>query len=59
MLPRIFEMFVQSEDGSSGLGIGLAVVKRLVERHGGTVTARSGGVGLGTEFSVVLPITPA
>src|SRR5207237_573927 len=59
MLPRIFEMFTQV-DGSldrsrGGLGIGLTLVKRLVELHGGTITARSDGPGTGSEFVVRLP----
>lgn len=60
MLSRIFELFTQV-DGSiershGGLGIGLTLVKRLVEMHGGTVTARSEGPGHGSEFIVRLPI---
>jgi CheY-like chemotaxis protein len=59
-LPRIFEMFSQV-DGSlersqGGLGIGLTLVKRLVEMHGGQVEARSEGLGRGAEFLVRLPI---
>lgn len=59
MLPRVFEMFRQA-DGTGGrsrggLGIGLSLVKRIVEMHGGTVTASSEGVGLGSEFAVHLP----
>ncbi len=58
-LPRIFAMFSQVdgslERSTSGLGIGLALVKSLVELHGGTVCARSGGAGLGSEFEVRLP----
>jgi signal transduction histidine kinase/ActR/RegA family two-component response regulator len=58
-LPRIFDMFVQVdrsfERSSSGLGIGLTLVKRLVEMHGGTVDAHSDGPGTGTEFVVRLP----
>jgi signal transduction histidine kinase/ActR/RegA family two-component response regulator len=59
MLSRIFDMFVQvdsSRDRSrQGLGIGLTLVKRLVELHGGTVEARSEGHGKGSEFIVRLP----
>lgn len=59
MLPRVFEMFRQADrtGGRSrgGLGIGLSLVKRIVELHGGTVTATSAGVGLGSEFVVRLP----
>ena len=59
-MPRIFEMFTQL-DGSSdksqgGLGIGLSLVKRLVEMHGGRVEARSEGPGKGSEFVVRLPV---
>jgi CheY-like chemotaxis protein/two-component sensor histidine kinase len=60
LLPRIFDLFVQSErtlDRSlGGLGIGLSVVKRLVEMHGGAVTARSAGIGLGSVFEIRLPM---
>jgi two-component system, chemotaxis family, CheB/CheR fusion protein len=59
-LPRIFDMFMQVdtslERSNSGLGIGLTLVKKLVELHGGTVQAFSAGIGLGTEFVVRLPI---
>jgi PAS domain S-box-containing protein len=59
MLPRVFEMFRQADrtGGRSrgGLGVGLSLVKRIVELHGGSVTAHSGGVGLGSEFVVRLP----
>jgi CheY-like chemotaxis protein/two-component sensor histidine kinase len=59
MLPRIFEMFTQVdrplERAEGGLGIGLTLVKRLVEMHGGTVEALSEGQGKGTEFVVRLP----
>jgi signal transduction histidine kinase len=59
MLTRIFEMFVQSPRGADrslgGLGIGLTLVKRLVELHGGRVTADSAGRGMGARFTVRLP----
>lgn len=60
-LGDIFEMFLQVgnsvERGSAGLGIGLTLVKTLVELHGGTVKVHSDGVGLGSEFVVTLPIS--
>lgn len=59
MLDQIFDMFVQVEPSPErarqGLGIGLTLVKRLVELHGGTVVARSDGPGRGSEFIVRLP----
>ena len=59
-LPRIFDMFTQLdtslERSVSGLGIGLTLVKNLVELHGGTVGAHSAGIGHGSEFTVRLPI---
>jgi signal transduction histidine kinase/ActR/RegA family two-component response regulator len=62
MLPRIFDMFTQvdrSQDRSQGgLGIGLTLVRRLVEMHGGTVEARSEGPDQGSEFVVRLPLDP-
>jgi signal transduction histidine kinase len=60
MCDRVFDLFVQvPETGAyahGGLGIGLTVVRRLVEMHGGTVDARSDGPGQGSEFIVRLPI---
>src|SRR4029453_10568207 len=59
-LPRLFEMFAQVdtslERSRDGLGIGLTLVKTLVEMHGGTVEVRSDGPGHGSEFTVRLPI---
>jgi CheY-like chemotaxis protein len=59
-LPLIFDMFAQAdrplERKQGGLGIGLTLVRRLVEMHGGSVEARSAGVGHGAEFVVSLPI---
>jgi CheY-like chemotaxis protein len=61
-LPRVFEMFVQlghGAEGAGGLGLGLALVKSLVELHGGRVEARSEGRGHGAEFVVRLPLASA
>jgi signal transduction histidine kinase len=59
MLQAVFEMFVQVdrslERTSGGLGLGLTVVKHVVEQHGGSVQARSAGQGKGTEFVVRIP----
>ena len=59
----IFDMFFQVDESlarsQSGLGIGLTMVKRLVELHGGTISVASGGVGTGSEFSVELPTVAA
>jgi CheY-like chemotaxis protein len=59
-LPRVFEMFSQVdrtvERMSGGLGIGLALVKGLVETHGGSVSAESPGPGLGSTFTIRLPV---
>jgi PAS domain S-box-containing protein len=59
-LPRIFDMFTQIdtslERSQSGLGIGLTLVKDLIEMHGGSVEARSAGLGLGAELIVRLPV---
>ena len=57
---RIFEMFTQvGEPGSGGLGIGLALVRGIVELHGGHVEAHSKGRGHGSEFSIALPVQEA
>ena len=59
----MFDLFVQSDRtldrAQGGLGIGLSVVKRLVEMHGGEVTARSAGLGQGSSFEIRLPRTAA
>ena len=61
MLPRIFELFVQVDHAATrsqgGLGIGLTLVKNLVEMHGGRVEASSPGLGRGAEFVVSLPLS--
>jgi PAS domain S-box-containing protein len=63
LLPRVFEMFSQVKSSldraEGGLGIGLALVKGLVELHEGTVEARSEGLGMGAEFVVTLPLPDA
>ena len=59
LLPQLFDLFTQGERGpdrsQGGLGIGLALVKRLVELHGGTVQAHSAGRGHGATFTVTIP----
>jgi signal transduction histidine kinase len=59
-LPRLFESFYQTEDHLTrqhgGLGLGLAIAKRIVEAHGGTIRAESSGLGKGSRFSLSLPI---
>ena len=58
-LPNIFEIYYQGRDSSnsSGLGIGLSLVQKIIELHHGTIRARSDGRGKGSEFVVKLPIT--
>jgi PAS domain S-box-containing protein len=59
-MPRLFQRFGQADSSSTrrhaGLGIGLALVRHLVELHGGTVSAHSAGPGLGAAFTVILPV---
>ncbi|MCM2485258.1 ATP-binding protein [Burkholderia glumae] len=59
LLPHVFDLFVQSERtldrALGGLGVGLAIVKRLVAMHGGTISAQSGGLGCGSTFEIRLP----
>ena len=59
LMPHVFELFTQAkrtpDRAQGGLGVGLALVKSLVELHGGTVQARSPGRGQGTTFSILLP----
>lgn len=59
LLPQIFDLFVQAERGADrsegGLGIGLALVKRIMELHEGTVVAQSAGDGQGSTFTITLP----
>src|SRR4029453_2345930 len=60
LLPYIFERFTQADTSTTrvhaGLGIGLTIVKHIVEAHGGTVTADSPGEGHGATFTVSLPV---
>jgi signal transduction histidine kinase len=55
LLPRVFDLFMQAREGGGGLGIGLTLVKELVNLHGGRVMAKSAGLGQGSEFGVWLP----
>jgi PAS domain S-box-containing protein len=61
LLPHVFELFAQGERAidrsEGGLGLGLTIVRALVELHGGSVTAHSDGPGKGSEFTVRLPLT--
>jgi two-component system CheB/CheR fusion protein len=63
VLPRVFDLFTQAdaslERSQGGLGVGLTLVKRLVELHDGAVEAHSAGLGQGAEFVVSLPLLPA
>jgi two-component system, sensor histidine kinase len=63
LLPRIFDLFVQGnrslDRSQGGLGIGLSLVRRLIEMHDGSVSATSGGPGQGARFEVVLPVIAA
>jgi CheY-like chemotaxis protein len=62
VLPQIFDLFQQGKRGldrsQGGLGIGLTLVKRLVEMHGGLLEARSAGAGQGSAFTICLPLLP-
>ncbi|HYY98037.1 MAG TPA: PAS domain S-box protein [Pyrinomonadaceae bacterium] len=59
-LPYVFDRFRQADSSTTrthgGLGLGLSIVRHIVESHGGTVTAESGGKGLGATFTVTLPV---
>jgi signal transduction histidine kinase/ActR/RegA family two-component response regulator len=61
-LPHIFDSFRQSDPRTTraqgGLGLGLSIVKHLVDLHGGSIVARSDGIGKGAEFVVRLPVSP-
>jgi CheY-like chemotaxis protein/anti-sigma regulatory factor (Ser/Thr protein kinase) len=63
LLIHLFEPFVRGEQGiersEGGLGLGLALAKSIAELHGGSIDATSAGIGLGSEFTVRLPITSA
>ncbi|HKP13423.1 MAG TPA: ATP-binding protein, partial [Blastocatellia bacterium] len=61
-LPFIFERFRQRDQGdrrAGGLGLGLAIVRHLIELHGGSIQAESKGEGQGTTFTIRLPLTKA
>ena len=61
LLPRIFDLFTQAsvESSEGGLGVGLSLVKELVQAHGGVVEVRSEGLGKGSDFTVRLPLRQA
>src|SRR5690606_24828526 len=59
LLPTIFDSFVQAARDRGGLGVGLTLARRLVEMHGGTITAHSDGAGDGSRFEVRVPLAPA
>lgn len=60
VLPKLFDLFSQADEGeqmrSGGIGVGLALVRQIVELHGGTVQAKSPGLGKGSEFAFRLPV---
>ena len=58
LLPHVFDHFRQGDDGS-GLGLGLAIARQVIEMHGGTIEAQSAGPDLGSTFSICLPIATA
>jgi CheY-like chemotaxis protein len=62
LLPQVFDLFTQADHSldraHGGLGVGLAVVKGLIELHGGEVHAASEGLGRGSEFTLSLPVEP-
>src|SRR6185369_554112 len=59
-LPRVFDRFLQADSSTTrsfgGLGLGLAIVRHLVELHGGTISAESEGAGKGATFSATFPL---
>jgi len=61
ILPRVFDLFTQAKTGlgrhDSGLGVGLTVVQRMVDEHGGTILAESAGLGQGSTFTVRMPLS--
>lgn len=61
LLPQVFDLFTQADNNLArsrgGLGIGLTLVKRIVELHGGSVLAASDGIGMGSTFTIRLPMT--
>jgi CheY-like chemotaxis protein/anti-sigma regulatory factor (Ser/Thr protein kinase) len=63
LLTRVFDLFTQADrtlaHSQGGLGLGLTLVRQLVEMHDGSVTASSGGIGQGSTFTVRLPLLPA
>jgi PAS domain S-box-containing protein len=58
-LARVFSMFAQADHKCDGLGIGLALARRLTEMHGGTISVHSDGLGKGAEFTLRLPLAAA
>src|SRR5262249_8971979 len=56
VLPRIFDLFTQGDHSQPGLGIGLALARRVIEMHGGRIEASSEGPGRGSVFTIDLPV---